>query len=142
MEETMSEIIDDKTVQVVGAPATAMVAQYGTPAHLLAVAVQRGASLDELRELMALEREWRRDNAERSYNVAFSAFKAEAVRIVKNRGVSDGPLRGKKYAELYAVINAVTPALSKHGLSASWSITTAIPKKPPKVWAAMTPTTV
>ncbi len=123
MEETMFEIIDDKTVPAAGAQATAAVAQYGTPAHLLAVAVQRGASLEELRELMALEREWRRDNAERSYNVAFSAFKAEAVRIVKNRGVSDGPLRGKKYAELYAVINAVTPALSKHGLSASWSIT-------------------
>jgi hypothetical protein len=37
--------------------------------------------------------------------------------------VTDGPLKGKSYAELFSVVNAVTPMLSKHGLGASWSIT-------------------
>ncbi len=32
-------------------------------------------------------------------------------------------MRGKSYAELHDVVDAVTPALSRHGLSASWKLT-------------------
>jgi hypothetical protein len=35
-----------------------------------------------------------------------------------------GPLAGKTYAELHSVVDALTPALSRHGLSASWKLTT------------------
>jgi hypothetical protein len=64
---------------------------------------------------------------------AFAAFKAEAVTIIKNRQVDAGPLSGKKYAELFAIVNAVTPALSRHGLSSSWKIT-----KDDKDWIEVT----
>lgn len=97
--------------------------QHPTPALLLQMAVQQGADLDKLEKLMALQERWEATEARKAYDAAFSAFKAEALRIVKNRQVTDGPLRGKAYAELFSVVNAVTPALSKHGLSSSWKIT-------------------
>jgi hypothetical protein len=47
--------------------------------------------------------------------------------------VTDGPLKGKSYAELFAVVDAATPALSKHGLSHSWKVT-----KDEKDWIEVT----
>ena len=87
----------------------------------------------KLQQLLAVKKEWDADEARKAFNVAFAAFKAEAVEILKNKGVSDGPLKGKKYAELFSVVNAVTPALSKHGLSASWKLT-----KDEKDWIEVT----
>lgn len=94
-----------------------------TPPQLVALAIKSGAGMDQLERLMALQERWEANEARKAYDTAFSAFKAEAVVIVKNRAVTAGPLSGKKYAELFAVVNAVTPALSKHGLSAQWKLT-------------------
>jgi hypothetical protein len=94
-----------------------------TPADLLRIAVESNADLDKLERLMVLQDKWEAKEAKRAYDMAFSAFKAEAVMILKGRKVTDGPLRGKSYAELHDVVNAVTPALSKHGLSSSWKLT-------------------
>jgi hypothetical protein len=104
-----------------------------TPAALLQIALESGADLDRLERLMVMQERWEKNQAERAYNEAFSAFKSEAVSIIKNKTVSDGPLKNKKYAELFAVVNAVTPALSKHGLSASWRVT-----KDEKDWLEVT----
>lgn len=119
-----------QTAIVEAAPATGAVI---TPLQLVQMAVQQGADLDRLERLMAMKREWEADEARKAYNAAFAAFKDEAVRLVKNRTVTDGPLKNKKYAELFAVVNAVTPALSKHGLSAAWRIT-----KDEKDWLEVT----
>lgn len=98
-------------------------AQHPTPALLLQMAVQQGADLDKLERLMALQERWEATEARKAFDAAFAAFKAQAVRIVKNRLVNNGPLSGKRYAELFSVVNAVTPALSANGLSSSWKIT-------------------
>lgn len=118
---TQNAIVETQTAAVI------------TPLQLVQMAVQQGADLDRLERLMVMKREWEADEARKAYNAAFSAFKDEAVRIVKNRSVTDGPLKGKSYAELHAVVNAVTPALSKHGLSAAWQIT-----KDEKDWIEVT----
>lgn len=104
-----------------------------TPADLLRIAVENNADLDRLERLMALQERWEASQARKAYDEAFAAFKAEAVKIVKNREVNAGPLNGKKYAELFAIVNAVTPALSRHGLSSSWKIT-----KDDKDWIEVT----
>jgi len=104
-----------------------------TPADLLRIAVESNADLDKLERLMVLQDKWEAKEARRSYDAAFAAFKAEAVMILKGRKVTDGPLRGKSYAELHDVVNAVTPALSKHGLSSSWKLT-----KDEKDWMQVT----
>ena len=93
------------------------------PSDLLRMAIDQGADLDRLERLMDLQDRWERREAEKAYNVAFSDFKAEAVRIMKAKTVTDGPLKGKSYAELHNVVDAVTPALSRHGLSAAWKVT-------------------
>lgn len=103
------------------------------PAYLLQLAVEQGADLDKLERLMALQERWEADQARKAYNAAFTAFKAEAVKILKGRKVTDGPLKGKSYAELHDVVDAVTPALSAHGLSAAWKLT-----KDEKDWLEVT----
>lgn len=104
-----------------------------SPAGVMMAALRSGANLEQVEKMMALHERWEANEARKAYDAAFAAFKAEAVRIVKNRQVTDGPLRGKAYAELFSVVNAVTPALSKHGLSSSWQIT-----KDEKDWIEVT----
>lgn len=104
-----------------------------TPMQMLQMAVQQGADLDKLQKLMDLQERWEAGEARKAFNEAFALFKAEAVNVIKNRSVDAGPLNGKKYAELFSVVNAVTPALSKHGLSASWRLT-----KDEKDWLEVT----
>lgn len=104
-----------------------------SPASLMLSAMSRGASVEQIEKMMALQERWEANEARKTYNAAFAAFKAEAVRIIKNRSVTDGPLRGKSYAELHSVVDAVTPALSRHGLSASWKVT-----KDEKDWIEVT----
>jgi hypothetical protein len=94
-----------------------------SPASMMLTAMRQGASLEQVEKMMALQERWEASQARKSYNAAFSSFKAEAVRIVKNKHVTAGPLQGKSYAELFAVVDALTPALSRHGLSASWKLT-------------------
>lgn len=94
-----------------------------TPMAMLQVAVARGMTPDTIKGLMDLQERWERNEAKRAYDAAFAAFKAEAVSVIRNKTVTDGPLKGKSYAELFAVVDAVTPALSKHGLSHSWKVT-------------------
>jgi len=126
IEQTEMDVVDAMPVEgytppAISTPRTAIVA--ATPAQLLQIAVERGADLSQLEKLMDLQERYEAKEAKRAYDAAFAAFKAEAVKIVKGKSVTDGPLKGKSYAELHDVVNAVTAALSKHGLSSSWKLT-------------------
>ncbi len=104
-----------------------------TPMTMLQMAVQQGADLEKLKQLMDLQERWEKNEARKAYNQAFSNFKAEAVKVIKSTTVKLGPLAGTKYADLFSVVEAATPALSKHGLSASWRLT-----KDEKDWIEVT----
>lgn len=125
----MNEIIERAET----APVTQQRQVAATPAYLLQVAVERGADLAYVEKLMELQERFEANEARKAFAVAFAAFKSEAVKIIKNRTVEQGPLRGGKYAELFAVVNAATPALSQHGLSTSWKLT-----KDEKDWLEVT----
>lgn len=118
---------------VIDVPQNPVVTLAPTPLTMLAAAVQRGMDVATIQGLMDLQERWEKSEAQRAYNEAFAAFKADAVQVIKNKLVTDGPLRGKSYAELFSVVDAVTPALSRHGLSASWRIT-----KDDKDWIEVT----
>lgn len=124
---------EQRPTGIMHAPQRAVTESAATPADLLRIAVQSGADLDRLERLMGLQERWEAKQAKQAYDAAFAAFKAEAVTILKGRKVTDGPLKGKSYAELHDVVNAVTPALSKHGLSSSWKLT-----KDEKDWMEVT----
>lgn len=104
-----------------------------TPMEMLQIAVQRGADLDQLQKLMDLQERYEANQARRQFNEAFAAFKAEAIVIVKSTTIKDGPLKGKKHANLFDVVDAVTPKLSAHGLAISWKLT-----KDDKDWMEVT----
>lgn len=104
-----------------------------TPMSMLAMAVSQGADLDKISKLMDLQERYEKAESVKAFNAAFAAFKAEAIQVIKNRRVDAGPLSGKRYAELFSVVNAVTPALSRNGLSASWKLT-----KDDKDWLEVT----
>lgn len=93
-----------------------------TPMGILQMAISQNADIDKLTKLMELQERWEANEARKAFNVAFSAFKAEAVTIIKNATVKDGPLKDKKYADLFGVVSAITPLMSKHGLSHSWKL--------------------
>lgn len=86
-------------------------------------AMDRGASLEQIEKMMDLQDRWEKREAEKEYNAAFALFKAEAVKVFKGKLTAAGPLQGRRYAELHDVVDAVTPALSRNGLSASWKLT-------------------
>jgi hypothetical protein len=123
---TKGRTVNAQTLELIEQPEreiSAPVAAVATPAMLLQIAVERGQPLDYVERLMRLQERYEANESRKAYNESFAAFKAEAVTIIKNRQVTDGPLKNKRYAELFAVVNAVTPALSRHGLSASWKLT-------------------
>lgn len=99
-----------------------VVAQPMSPMQMVALAVQQGLPLETLREIRQMQKEWEADEALRKFNEAFAAFKAEAIVIVKGTTINDGPLKGKKHADLFDVVGAVTPKLSAHGLSIAWKL--------------------
>lgn len=132
MNETL-ELIDAPKTSSQASPLVSIPPSSATPADLVRHAMQSGADLGQLERLMAMQIAWEERQAQKAYNQAFSDFKAEAVTIIKNRSVDAGPLSGKRYAELFSVVNAVTPALSRHGLSAAWKIT-----KDEKDWIEVT----
>lgn len=104
-----------------------------SPMGMMLAAIQQGATLEQVEKMMDLQERWEKKEAKKAYDAAFANFKAEAVQIVKGRKVTDGPLKNKSYAELHDVVDAVTPTLSKHGLSSSWKLT-----KDDKDWMEVT----
>jgi hypothetical protein len=78
-----------------------------TPLSMIQLALQQGASVEILRDLFQLKKEVEADEARKAYDMAFAAFKSESIRIVKNIEVTAGPLNGKKYADLLAVVEAL-----------------------------------
>lgn len=116
-------ILELEPVNEKPAHSTALAVPESSPAALMMQALSQGADLDKIEKMLQLQERWEANEARKAYNTAFAAFKAEAVRILKNKQVTDGPLKGKSYAELHSVVDAVTPALSRHGLSAKWKLT-------------------
>jgi hypothetical protein len=77
----------------------------------------------KLEKLLAVRDQWESGEARKAFNAAFADFKSEAVKIVKRTEIKDGPLKGKFHANLFDVVDATTPHLSKHGLTISWKLT-------------------
>jgi len=104
-----------------------------TPMMLIDRAQASGASIEQMQQLFELQLRYEANEARKAYNKAFASFKSESIQIIKNISVKDGPLKGKKYADLFAVVNSITPALSRYGLSHTWKLT-----KDDKDWIEVT----
>ena len=107
----MSEVIDQPRNQV-AAP---------TPAHMLQVAIEKGATMEQLEKLMDLQVRWEANEARKSYVKAMGEFKANPPEVVKDKSVA---FSGTAYthASLANVVDAVVQGLSRHGFSHRWDI--------------------
>jgi len=94
-----------------------------TPSDLIKLAISGGADLEKLEKLLILQERYEYNESKKAYNEAMAAFKADPPQIDKDRSVSFGSGKAAyKHASLYNVTQKISSALSKHGLSASWSV--------------------
>lgn len=96
-----------KEITIVPQQSTAL-----TPMDMLNQAVERGANIDVLEKLMALQERWESNQARKAFDEAVADAKAEIPPIIKNR---DG--HNTRYADFAAIARTVDPIISKHGLS-------------------------
>jgi hypothetical protein len=116
------QVLDALPLQA-GAPALRQAAHLSLhPDMLLQIAVERGDSIEVLTKLMDLKDRYDAKLALEAFNTAFAKFKAENVQVLRNKLITDGPLKGKKHAQLSDVCEAATEAMSRCGLSTSWRL--------------------
>ncbi len=89
------------------------------PADLIQLALERGTDVAQLERLMDLQLRWEANEARKAFVDALSAFKANPPRILKDKRVNAGQAK-YTHASLANIVHEVTPALARHGLSATW----------------------
>lgn len=99
------------------------VTQEVTPMTLIESAQQKGASIEQMSQLLDLNMRWEVNEARKSYNNAMAAFKKEQIVIEKDSTV-DFTFNQKrtyyKHTSLNHVVSTVVPVLAKYGLAHSW----------------------
>src|SRR5690606_14175904 len=87
----------------------------------LALAIQQGATPEALTSIMALHERLQAVAARKAFDAAIAAAKSEMPIIMKTRTVDftgkTGVRTNYDFEDLASIADAVTPVLSKHGLS-------------------------
>lgn len=92
------------------------------PAALMALAIQSG-NIETVERMMQLQERHDVNEARKAYHRAMSQFKAEKLVIGKDKLVDFSTSKGRttyRHATLFNVVETITPALSRYGLSATW----------------------
>jgi hypothetical protein len=98
----------------------ALVPNTGAPSDLIKTAIASNADLDKLEKLLTLQERWEANEARKAYHKAMAQFKADPPKIDKDKTVAYGNTR-YNHASLANVTDKIGSALSKYGLSASWT---------------------
>ncbi len=122
----MNEVIDMEQPATPVASTTTTAMTVTNPAELLALAVSRGANIDQLERLMALQERWEANEARKAFVQAMADFKSEPLEIFKRKQVGyktkEGDFVGYSHAELSDVADVVVPAMARHGLTHRWAV--------------------
>lgn len=88
----------------------------------LQLAIEKGMPPETIAKMMDLEERWQANMARRAFVDAMAGFKRECPAVIgKDRRADFGTGKAKySYATTGAIVTAITPALSKFGLSLSW----------------------
>lgn len=114
-EPVEGEVVKEKRIAVVN-PAEELIAQ----------AIDKGTTVEVMKELMSIRREFKQEQMREDFNRAMSDFQSECPIILKTKTVSND--RGKKlyaYAPIDSIVEQVRPLLTKHGLSYTFDISNA-----------------
>jgi len=89
------------------------------PLELLQYAIDHGVGTAELKEMMTMADDWRRQQAAENYGNAIAAFQAECPQIIKEHLVKskDGSDR-YRFAPLEDIDTVVRPIMARHKISA------------------------
>lgn len=120
----MNAILVPDRVEPRERPVVSAVDPNATPMQMLAIMTQRGVSMADLKDLVALAKDWEANQARRAFVEAMAAFKAEPVTILKTKDVNIPGGAKFKHAVLADVVDGVVSQLSKHGLSHNWIVET------------------
>ncbi len=97
-----------------------------TPYDMIAMAVEKGCTIEYMKELMGLQERWEANEARKAFTDGMAAFKTEVLTIEKTKQVSFRNKTGGKteyvHAELHSICDIVVPALARHGFSHSWTL--------------------
>ena len=88
-----------------------------TPPELLAMAVNKGADVEQIEKLMDLQVRWEAKEAKKLYITALSTFRAVCPTITRSRQGHNS-----KYAGLAETIEEIKDLMSANGLSHAWTI--------------------
>lgn len=95
-----------------------------TPMRLMELAIDKGASLEQLERLMALQERWEANEARKAFVKAMAAFKSEPILVTKDGEVDFTNKAGQRtyyrHATLANVVDAVVSRMGKFGLSHKW----------------------
>lgn len=119
MSTTEPVILDLEPVQELANPANdrALALADNSPMSMMLAAQRQGASLADVREMMAIHREMKADEAREIFRADFAAFRGENVIIPKTKHVDRGRGGSFDQAEYDEVCRRLSPALSRHGFS-------------------------
>ena len=93
--------------------------QAVTPASLVQLAMSGAVDPDKLQKLMDFAERYQANQAKMAYNASMAEFKQHPPRISKNRHVKFGTTE-YDHATLDNVVDQITAALSKVGISHKW----------------------
>jgi hypothetical protein len=114
--------------EIVAAAAGRVVAQEApvvTPMQMLQLAMERGADLDRLQQLMDLQQRWEANEARKAYVAAMARFKSNPPELRKNKHVAFTTSKGTTeydHATLADVCAAATTGLAAVGISHRWDV--------------------
>ena len=92
-----------------------------TPYTMLMLAVQRGATVEQMQQLMDLQERHERNEARKAFVVALNAFKADPPEVLKSRKVTFGQTN-YKHAALDDASEIIGAALAEHDISHRWNV--------------------
>lgn len=115
------------TVPALVEKTAALTARQSESAALMSVIAKAAGDptidVAKLQALLDVKERWEAGEARKEFLAAMVAFKDAGATVIKNKLITDGPLKGKRYADLFAVVDSIMPLLTKHGLSHSWAVT-------------------
>lgn len=98
--------------------------QQATPATLIERAIEKGADISHLKELMDLQERWEKKEARKSFFDALSHFQTKAPALKKGKTATVTMKAGGqfkyKYADLGSITKEINPILNECGLSYRW----------------------
>lgn len=88
-----------------------------TPTNLLELAIEKGADVEKLEKLMALQERWEAQQAKKAYYASLSKFQSQCPPILKSKAGYD---KRYYYAPLDKIISVIKDSMFKNGLTHRW----------------------